>query len=182
MCERCGRPTPVATDRCRDCRDRDVGYVCARSAAVYSGPAREALKAFKLLGERRTARSLAARMAAAAHEIVGDQVTWVPSTRRGEAERGFVPAEALARPLARLLGLPAARLLSKVRETRDQAGLSRVERRSNLGGAFAATGGVPGRVILVDDVMTTGATLGACARALRDGGAERVVAAAFARA
>jgi ComF family protein len=182
MCERCGRPTPVATDRCRDCRGRDLGYVCARSAAVYTGPAREALKAFKLLGERRTARSLAARMAAAAHEIVGDQVTWVPSTRRGEAERGFVPAEALARPLARLLGLPAARLLSKVRETRDQTGLSRVERRSNLGGAFAAIRLVPGRVILVDDVMTTGATAEACTLALLRGGAREVRVVTFARA
>jgi predicted amidophosphoribosyltransferase len=121
-------------------------------------------------------------MAEAAGRLVGDQVTWVPSTRRSEAERGFVPAEALARPLARLLGLPAARLLSKVRETRDQAGLSRAERRSNLGGAFAAIGRVPGRVILVDDVMTTGATIEACALALLHGGAREVRVVTFARA
>lgn len=182
MCDRCGRPARIPRDRCRDCDGRDVGYVQARAAAVYDGPAREALKAFKLLGERRTARALARCMADAASRMHGDVVTWVPSTRRSDAERGFTPAEELARPLAGLLGLPAARLLHKTRETRDQAGLSRDERRGNQAGAFATRKLSPGRVILVDDVMTTGATVEACSLALLAGGSRQVRVVTFARA
>ena len=182
ICARCGLPTRRTQDRCRDCSGRDVGYVCARAAAVYAGPAREALKAFKLLGERRTAAALAAHMATAASELHGDVLAWVPSTRRSRSERGFVPAEELARPLARLLGLPDARLLGKSRETRDQAGLDRAERRSNQAGAYEAVGLVPPRIILVDDIMTTGATAEACSLALLGAGAKEVRVVTFARA
>ena len=149
---------------------------------MYEGPAREAVKAFKLLGERRAARTLAAWMAPPARDLTADAATWVPGTRRSEAERGFVPAEELARPLARALGLPARRLLWKVRRTRDQSGLSRAERRANLLGAFRVRPDPPKRVLLVDDIMTTGATAEACAAALKAGGAREVLVVTFARA
>jgi predicted amidophosphoribosyltransferase len=111
-----------------------------------------------------------------------DILTWVPSTRRSEAERGFNPAEELARRLARALELRALPLLRKTRETADQAGLSGAGRRENLRGAFAATGRVPERVLLVDDVMTTGTTVDECAAALKASGAKRVNVVTFARA
>lgn len=188
ICDRCGRPTEYPVERCRDCRGRRLGFDRARAAALYAGPAREALKAFKLLGERRNATALAAAMVPAASGLGGDAVTWVPATRRAEAGRGFNPAEEIARRLGEMLGLPAPPMLAKVRETRDQSGLSRTERRANLRGAFAALGPVTARgpvaarVLLVDDVMTTGATAYACASALKRAGARRVSVVTFARA
>lgn len=183
MCAKCGTPSETPVARCRDCRDRDLSFDRARAAASYEGPAREALKAFKLLGERRTAAALARWMVPSALALGPSScMTWVPSTRRSEAERGFNPAQELARPLARALALPARPILTKVRETRDQAGLSRTARRANLAEAFRHNGRIPIRVLLVDDVMTTGATADACAAALKEGGARRVTVVTFARA
>ena len=149
---------------------------------MYTGPARDAVKSFKLLGERRTARWLAARMAPAARALDANVVTWVPATRASEAARGFNPAEELARPLARSIRRPARRLLIKRRETRDSAGLSREQRRANLYEAFLANGPARGHVILVDDILTTGATAGECAGVLAQAGATEVSLVTFARA
>lgn len=179
-CARCGAPRRGAT--CRWCPQLDPAIDRARSACVYAGPARDAVKAFKLLGERRTARWLAARMAPAARALGATVVTWVPATRASEAARGFNPAEELARPMARSIRRPARRLLIKRRETRDSAGLSREQRRANLFEAFATSGPVRGHVILVDDILTTGATAGECAAALRAAGARAVHLVTFARA
>ncbi|MFY9587824.1 MAG: ComF family protein [Actinomycetota bacterium] len=182
-CAKCGRPSDAPVPRCRDCGDRDLAFDRARAAASYEGPARDALKSFKLRGERRTARELARWMVPPALSLGGaDVLTWVPSTRRSEAERGFNPAQELARRLSRSLALPAMRLLRKTRETADQAGLTKKERRANLRGAVAATRRVPERVLLVDDVMTTGATVDECAIALKQSGAKRVTVVTFARA
>lgn len=182
-CAKCGAPSEAPVSRCRDCRDGDLSFDRARAAASYEGPARDALKAFKLLGERRTGAALARWMVPAALSLGGCScVTWVPSSRRSEAERGFNPAQELARPLSRALALPAHPLLSKIRETSDQAGLSRSQRRRNLAGAFRTNGRIPARVLLVDDVMTTGATANGCAAALKEAGAKRVTVVTFARA
>jgi predicted amidophosphoribosyltransferase len=136
---------------------------------------------FKLGGERRAAPAMAEIMARATDGLRADVVTFVPSSPASMAERGYNPAEALARPLARTLRVTCRPLLRKIRATADQAELGRDARRRNLSGAFAARG-VGGAVLLVDDVMTTGATGDACARALRDAGAVDVVVVTFARA
>lgn len=182
-CAKCGRPSDAPVPRCRDCGDRDLAFDRAFAAASYEGPARDALKSFKLRGERRTAHELARWMVPPALALgPTDVLTWVPSTRRSEAERGFNPAEELAKRLARSLALPTVRLLRKTRATADQAGLTKAERRANLRGAFAAIKRVPPRVLLVDDVMTTGATVDECAIALKQTGAKRVTVVTFARA
>ncbi len=153
-----------------------------RAACGYEGPAREALKTFKLLGERRTARWLAERMLPVARALHGDVVSWVPSTRASEAARGFNPAEEIARPLARLLRLPAKRLLAKRRDTLDSAGLSKEQRRVNLLEAFEAKRTLRGHILLVDDIFTTGATAEENAKALKLAGAREVSVVTFARA
>jgi len=183
-CMKCGRPSDAPVPRCRDCRDRNLAFDRARAASSYEGPARDALKSFKLRGERRTARELARWMVPPALSLGGaDVIAWVPSTRRSEAERGFNPAEELARRLSRSLAVPVTRLLRKTRETADQAGLSGAARRENLRDAFAAvTTRIPARVLLVDDVMTTGTTVNECAAALKAKGAKRVTVVTFARA
>lgn len=182
-CAKCGKPETTPVPRCNDCRERDLAFDRARAVASYEGPAREALKAFKLGGERRLARILARWMVPAALSLgAANAVTWVPSTRRSDAARGFTPAEEIARPLARALGMPSQRLLAKTRETLDQAGLSGMDRLQNQRNAYAQAARVPARVLLVDDIMTTGATADACASALKAAGARRVLVVTFARA
>jgi ComF family protein len=121
-------------------------------------------------------------MAATLDGWEGDAVTWVPLSRKRRARRGFDQAELLARALARRLDVPARRLLVRRRDTREQARATAQERRRALRGAFSGVGLVPGRVLLVDDVVTTGSTVAACASTLRRAGAHRVVVAAAARA
>jgi len=169
----------VAVARCSDCRILLPSYAEANAVAIYTGVARDALLAFKLRGERRAARAMARRMASIAPHA--DLVTFVPSTRRARVQRGFDPAEELARPLARAIGVPCRRIVRKTKETADQAGLPREARLKNVAGAFEASGG-PGTVLLVDDVMTTGATAEACARALVASGIGKVAVLTFARA
>ena len=102
-------------------------------------------------------------------------VTWPPCSRSDKRGRGFDHAELLARAVAERIGLPARPLLTRVGRVADQTGLSGDDRRRNLLGAFAS-GLVTGPVLLVDDVVTTGATLQACAETLRSAGAARIEA------
>jgi predicted amidophosphoribosyltransferase len=120
-------------------------------------------------------------MARSVRDLTADAITFVPASRTSMAERGFNTAQELARALASLVRTPCTGLLRKTRETADQAALGRDQRRTNLADAFRA-GRTPGRVLLVDDVMTTGATADACARALRTAGALDVMVLTFARA
>ena len=181
MCARCGRPFARAVPRCADCRHPEPAFSVARAAAAYRGVARDVLMSFKLGGERRAARPMAGLMAGCARELTADVITFVPSSRASMAERGFNTARELARALSPLVRTPCAALIRKTKETADQAALGRDQRQSNLAGAFAASR-VSERILLVDDVMTTGATADACARALRAAGALDVMVLTFARA
>ena len=109
---------------------------------------------------------------------------WVPGDWWRTIQRGCHPAELLAREVARPWGLPAVDLLEPARLRRPQRGLDTAARRRNVRGAFRARrqAQVPARVALIDDVYTTGATLDACARALRDAGAAVVECFTLARA
>lgn len=104
-----------------------------------------------------------------------DIIIPVPSTKSERRARGYDLPQLLGRALSRRTGVPAASHLQKVRDTRRQVELGGAERRRNLNGAFAAAGPVRGcRVLLVDDVTTTGSTLRECAAALRRAGAADV--------
>jgi predicted amidophosphoribosyltransferase len=150
------------------------------AAFSYEGVAREVVARLKYRNVRAPTPWLVSAMAAVALEAraASGVVTWAPTTAARRRARGFDPAEVLARPLARRLGLPAARLLDR-RPGPPQTGLPAVERRA--GPVFVARRRAPPRVLLVDDVATTGATLAAAALALRDAGADIVVAVTAAR-
>ncbi|MFA5891206.1 MAG: ComF family protein [Actinomycetota bacterium] len=181
-CDRCGRPSMRPVAGCAACCRARPPWRFARAAAVYEGPARDALMTFKLGGERRAAHGLAAAMVESSAGLSRTAVTFVPATRRAVAVRGFNPARELSRQVARALGVQCVGTLRKTRETRDQAGLGRLERRENLRGAFAAVARPPRSLLLVDDVMTTGATAAECARALLNAGVVEIDVLTFARA
>lgn len=156
--------------------------------AAFSGPVRSAIHALKYGGERRLVRPLAGALAARWERAGrgGDLVAWVPVHRQRRVERGFDQAEELARTMAALLGLPAQVCLERRQRTTAQHALGQTARQDNVSGAFAVPEDrrdiVRGRwVVLVDDVVTTGATLGGCADALRQSGAVAVSAITVAR-
>jgi ComF family protein len=137
-----------------------------------------ALQGFKYDGIRELAEPLAARLAMALRVVDWrvDVIVPVPLFAEREAERGYNQAALLGQHLSAELGVAyKADSLKRVRETQQQAQLTQEERRSNVRDAFEARGAIKGLVVLlVDDVVTTGSTLGECAIALKDKGARSV--------
>lgn len=151
------------------------------SLCAYDGAGRDLVLALKRANRRDAARPLGRALAEGAGPLVGPGpavVTWAPTTPARRRARGFDQAEVLARSVARAAVLPAARLLW--RTGGPQAGLGRLARLS--GPSFAAHGLPTSAVVLVDDVVTSGATMSAAAAALRSAGARRVVGVTLARA
>lgn len=160
-------------DVCPDCPPPEISW--SRAAFLYDGPARQALLRMKFNGSRSLAEMLAPSVAGLLDGVPpADVVTWVPLGKRRRRARGFDQAEVLARSIAAVATLPIARLLRRVVETPPQARRSASERRLGLAGAFTAVGRSPARVLMVDDVLTTGATAAECAGALRVAGALEV--------
>lgn len=170
-CTRCGAPAGVPTTACGSCPPEPLAVV--RSAFVFDGPIRDAILRMKFGGDRGAARELG-RAASRVAPAVPDAVTWVPLSRRRRGERGFDQAQLLAVAVAHDLGVAPRGLLRRVRDLPPQARRGAAERRTALGGAFATVTEAPAHVLLVDDVLTTGATAAECARQLIDAGARRV--------
>lgn len=186
VCLRCGAPHGAVEPLCRRCRERLFALDAVRAAFAYRPPVRELLHAFKYRGRLDAGGALADWMAglyARHREVAGARgVQAVPLHRRRLRERGFNQADRLADAVARAARLPRLRGLARVRRTAAQRGLTRTRRLANLEGAFAWEGPPPpSRVLLIDDVCTSGGTLEACARALQAAGAESVVAFVLAR-
>jgi ComF family protein len=188
LCDRCGVPLPSWRAAgpslvCRRCRRLPHHIDRARAIGVYDGALRTIIHAFKYDGRRSLARPLAAMMRSRGSEILtlAEVVVPVPLHRTRRRERGFNQAD----DLARHLGLPVVAALKRTRRTAVQAELPAAQRHANVRDAFVATrhaGLLVGtRVALIDDVSTTGATLDACAVALKERGAGVVLALTAAR-
>ncbi len=192
LCRVCGTPfeSGTASRACLDCMSDPPPFAIARAPLRYEGEARRAILAFKLrLGVHR-APGFANLLASVASMGVAwgdfDVAAPVPLHPRRLRERGFNPPLLVARRLLRdtRLGLHPE-LMHRVRDTPPQRGLSRAGRRDNVRGAFAVREGEPvagARVLLIDDVLTTGATAAECARVLLRAGAARVAVVTLARA
>ncbi|MCJ0826337.1 ComF family protein [Luteimonas sp. 50] len=183
-CLRCALPLPAmaggaaATAACGRCLRHPPPLDRVQAACLYAAPLDRWLPRFKFHQDLAAGHLLAQLLAQACADAPRPQaVVPVPLHRARLRRRGYDQALELARPLARALALPLQpRLLQRVRATAPQSELSAAARRRNLRDAFvvAANAALPAHVVLVDDVMTTGATLHAAARALRRAGVARV--------
>lgn len=190
-CPRCALPYPLPSGSdhlCEACLRHEPPFVWTCCLGLYEAKLREAVHAFKFHGkvhfDRPLARLLAARLETVRQDYRPDLLIAVPLHRQRLRARTYNQSLLLARELGRFWRLPApARLLRRVRPTHSQQGLSGDDRRRNLKGAFALTQKLAGqRVLLVDDVLTTGATARECAATLLAGGASSVAVAVLARA
>ena len=195
-CEICGQGlawTTVAEGEplvCRVCQQKTYAFERARSYGIYDGPLVRAVLLLKWeriepLGEWFAGR-LAEMVRREAGRLAADVVVPVPLHQDRERQRGYNQASLISKPLARKLGLPhKAVLLMRTGPRPDKQVLSLEERWESVRGAFATRPGSQvdnKRVLLVDDVMTTGATLDACATALLESGAKSVLGLTVARA
>jgi predicted amidophosphoribosyltransferase len=181
-CRRCGAPQASSPTTCRDCPPAAVAI--SRAPFGFVGPVRRAVHRLKFGGWRPVADALAIAMVGSwdgAPWGHPDAVTWVPLSRHRLASRGYDQAKALSTAVALRLGVPRVRLLRRTGDAGPQARRGGAERRQAMRGVFAAAGQASGRILLVDDVMTTGATAGACAEALRAAGASGVAVLTAAR-
>lgn len=194
LCRRLLSPEERAAEICGDCRTRVLlpeaspredpsgGFDRALAALWYEGSVRQALHGLKYYEKQGYARPLSRIMVYALDKRLGgdyDLVTFVPTNPGTQRRRGYNQAELLARAVAQRLALPCVPTLKKNRATQAMHGLTPAQRRDNVRDAYVLT--VPGevllgkRVLLVDDILTTGATLSECGRALKAGGAAFVV-------
>ena len=181
-CARCGAPTVWPVSRCRECAGRRLAFASARAAVAYEDAVPALVAAWKERGLRRLAELAADVVCGTIACPNADAVVFVPPDGDRSVRRGHHPAERLARDLSRRWRLPALDALARSRTPRRQRGLTIAERRKNVSGAFVARRRVPRRLVLVDDVYTTGSTVSAGASALRKAGAVRVDVVTFARA
>ncbi len=185
LCAQCGHPLIATNATCPQCRAYPLHSDQLRAVAYHEGPLREAIHALKY--NRRT--ELAAPLAALLQQQLQraplpiDVITAVPLHPARQRARGYNQAELLARELAARTSLPYIEGLARLRATADQVGLDMAARRTNVLGAFTADpSAFRGRsILLVDDVCTTGATLDACAVALRAQGARHIYGLTVAR-
>ncbi len=189
-CPVCGYPSgphAVHQKECRRCHGGWMGLRGAVSVAMYRHGAKVLVKALKFGGEEELIRPMAGlmleRYRASPFFVKPDLIAPVSLHPKRRRERGFDQAAVLAERVARACGVEwSPTCLERVRWTVPQASLGRGARLTNLHGAFRADPMVAGRrVLLVDDVMTTGATMAECARVLKAAGARSVYGLTFAR-
>lgn len=181
-CPRCGEP--LALDQlCQHCLHRLPPLDGCQALWLYQPPLQRLIAQMKYPGDAPMATVLAQSAAPLIHSLITQSILVpVPLHHNRLAERGFNQAQLLAEYWSRALGLTCAQLLTRTADTPPQAGMKAAARRRNLRRAFTVNGPVKGlRLVLVDDVMTTGSTLFAAARVLKAAGASEVRALVLAR-
>lgn len=183
ICPAC-RGTLPWTDEAHVLRELEPGLLCA-APLWYTGSVREGIRNLKFRGAAGGAGPMGELLAQCAAERFSgcfDTVTWAPVSAKRLRRRGYDQAQLLAEGACRLWGVEPERLLQKIRDNRAQSGLDSAEARwKNTRRVYRPAGDCEGkRVLLIDDVCTTGATLCACAKVLRAAGAAEVVCVAVA--
>ena len=177
-CAQCALPLPQPAPACGRCLRQPPPYTHTIAAGLYQFPLDRLLPRFKFHADLAAGRELARLLLAAVRTADPPQaVIPVPLHPQRLRQRSYNQALELARPLSRALALPLrVDLLHRIRATPPQSELDAAARRRNVRGAFAinADAPLPEHVALIDDVMTTGATVSECARVLRQAGVARV--------
>ncbi|WP_102946281.1 ComF family protein [Stenotrophomonas sp. VV52] len=183
-CPLCALPLPPEEPAaiCGACLRQPPRQMGAAATFIYAPPIDRLVLRFKFHQDLAAGRLLSQLMLQAVPEFALDPLMPMPLHRRRLRERGYDQARELARPLARELGVPLWSGLCRSRATVAQSTLDAEARRQNLRGAFAVTATPPSRLTLVDDVMTTGATLDGAMRALKRSGMEQATLWVCARA
>jgi predicted amidophosphoribosyltransferase len=192
LCWSCGAPARGDEPLCRSCRLRlcwlgpayaGIEGVRAWAPVAYEGPARALVQALKFRGAAGLAEAMAAPIVAGAPPGLLEAVVLVPVPlhRVRLRKRGFSQAQRLAAAVARRAGLDCAPCLERRGDATPQMGRPRAERLAALRDSIGVVRDVPATALLVDDVITTGGTLAACAAALESGGCRVAGAVAYAR-
>lgn len=183
-CPRCGRPTDDPSAACAECVKMHPVFTQAYSACLYEGPLKDMIHKYKYQNRR----GLAGLFAKVMLDYIKDTpdaaasitlITFVPLHRKRFSERGFNQSELLAIQLGRALNIPAINALEKIFITKPQNDLSREDRLMNVIAAFNTKENMKdvvknADILIIDDVMTTGATLNETSRALLKAGAHTV--------
>lgn len=185
-CRYCGKPVLSAVDNCRDCRGQRLYFDSAGAAWIFEGLARDVIHAYKFSNQKNLAPMLAGYLKPLINSTSQSSriITWVPLTRRKTWSRGYDQAKLLAINLSNQVNIPSIALLRRIKTTRDQNQLDGRLRRINMHGAFEpiSTDRIYGAdIILIDDVYTTGSTVGECSKILKKSGAGSVHVATLAR-
>lgn len=182
LCQKCGSSLPSAGE-CRQCQGHPLGLSGLRAVSVYQEPLRSFIHAFKYAGNTRLAEPLGHILAQfyTYYGIQADMIIPVPLHPERQRQRGYNHAFLLGEVCAAQVGVPMYdNVLTRLRATSAQVGLTGKERYQNMAGAFVctaqfATDALFGRrIVIIDDVYTTGATLQACAGPLFAAGARSV--------
>ena len=182
FCIRCGRAVEKTASLCEECRKMRPHFDSAFSAYLYEGPMKDLIHKFKYnrkIALSRLLSNMLSRFVEDDCEVLSgiDMLTFVPMDSKGLRERGFNQSRILAEYISKRFTIPVANTLEKRLGTRRQNELSRSDRLENLNRAFSARIGIDLTgisILLIDDVMTTGATLNECALTLKNSGAAQV--------
>jgi competence protein ComFC len=188
-CEACGVEKGVVNSLCKQCLrelvklkhgDTEAKDLSAFAVYDYTGLVGKIIRDYKYNGKRYLSAFMAKQMAVA---VKGgySAICYVPLHKKRRRQRGFDQAELLAQGISETTGIPFVRAAKRIRNTRTQVSLGLKQRRENMKRAFVSTETISGNVVLVDDVLTTGATASECASALVQAGASSVFVLTFAR-
>ncbi len=182
-CPSCGRSIQDMTDLCAECRRRKFHFERAYSACLYEGVLKELVHLFKYKGRASLAITLSGLMTDFIKDNTGtideiDLITFVPLQNSRLRRRGFNQSRMLAFNISKEFGIALRDTLEKKGRTKPQNELSREDRLMNLNGSFRVRKGSSSladlKILLIDDVMTTGSTLNECAKTLLEDGAKEV--------
>ena len=179
-CKRCGMSVEGEEDYCGNCAFDRIYFDKCYSAFIYDGAIRKAILKFKFDGYGNFAKIFAKYLVALAvkNDLEFDVVAYAPMTKMALKERGYNQAGLLAEHFCDILecGDKLCCAIAKIKETKRQETLGKNVRKTNLIGAYKCVADVEGkRVLVIDDLKTTGATLNECAKVLKKSGATRVV-------
>ena len=181
-CPVCGSVTELGTAVCWNCSVNKIPFESHRSVYYYCGGARRAVIRLKFRNKPHYAKTMGLLMSVYAPKPGNiDFVTFVPMTSRAVKKRGYNQSRLLAESIAENTGLECLQCLTKQRETNVQSTLKFTQRQKNISGAFKVSEDVRGKkLVLVDDVYTTGATIRECAKVLKKAGAAEINCITFA--